>query len=227
MNFYTVAARIDREIEKAKRVAMNAGHDELDVAAFGDNTASREMTKARRIMGRGIDLMLMFKEVAAEKGLTNENAQGTYLLTLRPADGHDFDTFYATVQRFVQRNVIVEYTATFEQKGTSTDTLGHGFHTHIVIRTSLRSKADVLRAAQSTFKHMVSANNVDVRRCTTPQSVVENYFVAYKSDDGHKEATREWDAAWRSQLMLQPLYTNDLPDRAICLTSPGRQIAFE
>jgi hypothetical protein len=228
MNFYTVAARIEREIAKAKTHALNAGHT-IDVAdTFGDAKATIEMAKAKRIMERGIDLMLMFRDVAASKGLTNERANGTYLITVRPNEGHDFATFYDTVRRFVDRKTITNFTLTFEQKGTSDETLGHGMHVHIVAVTTCRSKGELLRAAISTFKHLAADNCVDVKLCRTPKMVVDNYFVAYQSDDGHKEATREWDALWRSRLGVQPLYENELPPvGAISLTSPGRLIAFE
>lgn len=227
MNFYTVAARIEREIAKAKTHALNAGHTNDGANEFAEAKATAEMTKAKRIMERGIDLMIMFREVAASKGLTNEKANGTYLITIRPANGHDLATFYETVRRFTDRKTIANFTLSFEQKGTSLETLGNGMHVHIVAATTFRSKADVLRAAISTFKHMAADNCIDVRLCRTPQLVIANYLVDYQSDDGHKQTTREWDALWRERTGLLPLYDNDLPALAISLTSPGRLIAFE
>lgn len=226
MNFYTVAARINREIAKAERVAAGAGQPNPTV--FGDAERTRQLAKAKANFELGVDLMLMFREVAAAKGLTNDNVKNTYLLTIRPADGHDFATFYEIVRRFVNRKCVTDFTLTFEQKGTSHDTLGHGYHVHIVATMTQGSRTKVLRDTQSTFKHVAADNCVDVKLCRTPKMVVDNYFVAYQSDDGHKEQTQEWDALWRTQLRLQPLYENELPPmEAISLTSPGRLIAFE
>lgn len=207
MNFYTVASKLNRQIarEATKMVISGGNHEQA-----WENAETLALRDFERNARRGIQLMLKFKEIAEEEGLLPvETVKRTFFITVRPkCDAIDFDAFTILVGKFLQRKDFIEYTYSFEQKGTSDDTLGHGFHVHIVAHMRSRSKGEVLRDTCSTFKHVCAANCIQVDVCKNPQSVIQGYLLNYESEDGHKANTKEWDAKWRQQLGLADLYSN-------------------
>lgn len=139
--------------------------------------------------------MAKAKERAAEELGVELNTPNTFFITVRPDEKKTtFQDFYAKVASFTKRQCFLSYTLSFEQKGTSDDTLGQGFHVHIVARMKQRSKGEVLRDTQNTFKHCAAANCIDVSLAPRPKELVQNYLVDYNANDGHKQETKQWDA---------------------------------
>lgn len=117
----------------------------------------------------------------------------------------------------------MSFTLSFEQKGTTTETMGHGYHTHIIATMKQKSKGEVLRDTQSSFQHTTAPNCIDVSLCKNPEEVVQNYLIDYVSNDNHKITTKEYDSIWRTSLNLQATYI-ELPTS---LSSPGRLVEFK
>jgi len=143
------------------------------------------------------------------KSLTYEPQ--SYLITIRPIEGIDVNVFKDKITSLVSRKCFIDGCYSFEQKGTNEDTLGQGLHCHIVCRMTQKSKQNVLRDITSSFNSwikegLISDNNIDVRTTHNPAEVVQNYLIDYRSDDGHKELTRECDTTWRTLTGLAPLY---------------------
>lgn len=174
---------------------------------------------------REIKLMQKLKEYINEdltKLLTNskpamiQDSAHWYLITIRPADNSvDFNVFRAKVEQFLQRKMFINYHYSFEQKGTSYETLGGGFHVHIVAQCTQSSKGNVLRDTLSTFKKWIeqghlAANCVDVRPVSNPDELVQKYLIDYVSDDEHKSVTKEWDTRWRVMNNLREIYSLSL-----------------
>lgn len=144
-----------------------------------------------------------------------------YFITVRPDTKKiTFTDFYNDVRKFVERKCFIDYKLSFEQKGMSAETLGEGFHVHIVAALKQRSKGEVLRDTQNTFKRYTAPNCIEVLTTKNPAELVENYLVNYHSDDGHKAPTKEWDAQWRTRENLDSLYSNPggLPIKSILAT---------
>jgi hypothetical protein len=143
----------------------------------------------------------------------NDKLKQHFFITIRPDDKSvSFIDFYNDVQKFVQRKCFLEYKLTFEQKGVTPETYGQGFHTHIIAHMKQRSKTEVLRDTQSTFKTYTSANCIEVVILKTKNDLekVTDYITLYSSEDDHKEITQAADAAWREQQGLLALYTETL-----------------
>lgn len=173
-----------------------------------NNATILAMNDFERNAKLGIQLMLKFKELAIEEGLTpDDRISKTYFITIRPKDDAIiFNDFQQRIIKFLQRKCFRKYTYSYEQKGTTLDTLGEGFHVHIVASMTSRSKGEVLRNTISTFKDICAANCIQVDICKNPEKLINNYLINYESDDGHKITTKDFDAQWRYENNLQPLY---------------------
>lgn len=135
---------------------------------------------------------------------------GNYFVTVRPDEQLiDFTSFKAIVDQYVTRKIWKEVFYSFEQKGESLETLGTGFHFHMIINgTSCTSKAQVLDRTISTFKCCTADNCIEV--CYIPDHQQRqnrvNYLVDYTSKKGYKINTKIWDALWRQSIGLQDTY---------------------
>lgn len=139
-----------------------------------------------------------------------------YFITIRPsakaifADSDTRQGFHSKVIDFLSRKCFVEYTAQFEQKGVSEETLGKGFHVHIVAKMTQRSKPEVLRDTLSSWKvwieeGWIADNCIQVETSSNGEALIQNYLIEYKSKDDHKIETLEWDEKWREANNLELL----------------------
>lgn len=135
-----------------------------------------------------------------------------YFITIRPdCNKVMFDDFKDKVESFVQRACFIDYTYSFEQKGTTASDMGTGFHCHIVTQSKHRSKGECLRDTLSSWKKwiddgLIAPNCIDVGITKNPDTLIQNYLIDYKSDDDHKLPTKSMDELWRYTLDIKPLY---------------------
>lgn len=135
-----------------------------------------------------------------------------YFITIRPdCKMVTFDDFKTQVENFVQRKCFLEWTYSFEQKGTTPSDMGTGFHVHIVCKSKHRSKGECLRDTLSSWnewiqKGYIASNCIEVVVTKNAESLIENYLVEYKSDDDHKIVTKSMDELWRNEMNLESLY---------------------
>lgn len=143
----------------------------------------------------------------------------TYNITVRPNEKKiTFKDFYVDVMKFVGRACFEDYKLSFEQKGTCNNTLGQGFHVHILAKMRQRSKGEVLRDTISTFTKYTADNCIEVKNVPTEDDYTKalRYITHYESKDGHKAVTQEWDILWREKNGLQQIYASDgTPQEAI------------
>lgn len=137
-----------------------------------------------------------------------------YFITIRPSDKVSINDLMTITEKLIKRRCFIKGVYSFEQKGTSSSTLGEGIHCHMVAHMTQRSKGEVLRDITSTFKQwidngLITTNNIDVRTTYNPEEIVKNYLIDYRSDDGHKEPTKMWDDQWRRESGVEPLYVFD------------------
>jgi hypothetical protein len=134
-----------------------------------------------------------------------------FFITIRPDDKRvSFELFRTKVLDYLSRKCFVGYTAQFEQKGVSEETLGEGFHVHIVAKMKQRSKPEVLRDTLSSWKGWIeegwiAGNCIQVEISSNGEALIQNYLIEYKSDDEHKMLTLEWDEKWRQSNNLKLL----------------------
>lgn len=216
MNFYTLAAKMNRSIRKR---SANL-HDMFNTSDQPEHHCTYEealerakheaMVEFEMNCKLGIELMVKFKELASDKGLYKDRIKQWYFITIRPdTKAININAFMDKVMTFVNRKCFIAYEASFEQKGTTDDTLGDGFHVHMIANMSQRSKGEVLRDTISSFKDCTSANciQVDILKSIDDLKRVREYYTEYESDDGHKILTQESDKLWRERLGIAPIYS--------------------
>lgn len=144
-----------------------------------------------------------------------------YLITIRPdCRKVTFNDFYDMIERLMKRKFWLKWTLSFEQKGTTEETMGEGFHVHIVSETTHRSKGEVIRDLLSSFrkwinKEWIKEQCIDVRLAKRPDEIIDKYLINYESEDGHKEKTFETDKLWRDALKLESTYEDQIPRRSL------------
>lgn len=129
-------------------------------------------------------------------------------ITIRPkADFADFAKFKKLVDKYTKSKCFKHVCYTYEQKGTTEETLGTGFHSHLcVCLADRRTKSHALQAAYA-LRSVCDDPGIKFKPCfTTPDIFITNYLVDYKSKKGHKEATKTWDALWRTKMRLEAMY---------------------
>lgn len=143
--------------------------------------------------------------------LRGDRIDDHYFITIRPDETKiSFPDFYHEIYKLVQRKCFINFKLSFEQKGTNEESMGKGFHVHIIAYMKQPSKKNVLRDIYSTVKSYTAYNCIDVRKLLTQQDIdnVDKYIVEYISEDDHKIATRDCDILWREKNNLKNIYEN-------------------
>lgn len=216
---FTQAKQIRRKAVKARleyRDELDINHPELSdsekrelAITRYENVLNNEIIEFKEVLKISQALSEAFREVHIDNLMNNKQY---YFITVRPRPEITFDKFYHLVKRFTERKCIEEYTLSFEQKGTiEQNNIGFGFHVHICAKTTHRSKGECLRDCKSTFMCLCAENCIKVEPTKNPQTIIDNYLVEYKSEDGHKEITKTSDSLWRQQMGLAHLYRQDDP----------------
>lgn len=228
MNFFTAGAKMAKEVDKRLRLCEAVGNDAITKEMIEEQVLNNNI----RAMKYGCQLALAYKEVATEMGLLRGTSTNTFMITIRPeCQKINLHTFKQDVNRYLERKMFKHiYICSYEQKGTSLDTLGYGYHVHIIAETTCRSKGEVLRNTISTFERYTASNCIQVDVCKNPESVKQDYLIDYKSQDGHKEITKKWDSLWRQKEGIAcPIKSDEgtliveLPDRPEPLTAKERE----
>lgn len=203
MNFYTLAARENKTKARLVRDYEKSGIDEERAKELAELQLENTFDATYR---RAVTRMLQARAINEEMGLS-EHKERFFMITVRPDENLiSFNEFYNLVAKFVERKCIISYTLSFEQKGMSDETLGKGFHVHIIADMTQHGKAAVLRDTKSTFACCTAPNCVQVDWCRNPKEVVKNYLINYISKDEHKSETKEWDTKWREHEHLLAIY---------------------
>jgi len=180
------------------------GRDNYDRTAVANATIEASRNEFREILQIARLLHQDYQEIS------QSTAINWYFVTIRPKPGVCFTELYALTHKFVNRAFMKEYTLTFEQKDPEGS--GKGFHCHIVCNTNHRSKGELLRDTKSTFNKICADNCIDIKTTKNPKDIVDNYMIAYKSEDDHKIKTKNGDAIWRTKMSLSDIYENEMPD---------------
>lgn len=204
MNAVTLGYKLVAEAEKDYKLDRDMNGDGAQPFEFWLGRATQRAIKAYKVGQAAVDMMLESRPT--KKGTS-------YAVTIRPRPATEFDMFYHVIQKLLQRKCFVEWTASFEQKGTSEEALGEGFHVHIVATMTQKSKGEVARDVLSTVGAFCEEQGVHVVLAKTPDAYIQNYLIDYNVDDGHKESTKSWDALWREKEGLLPLYKNEMGPR--------------
>jgi len=206
MNFVSLASRKKRDMTNLRRLYAAGGvpwDEDLQDALYNE--------KLVHIYHEALAQEKIYLELRKELGFGK--ALGTYTLDIRPPPDVSFDNFKSFIDYFFARKPLTDYLYVYEQKGSSDETLGMGFHVHAIIKSTWRSTADIARAVQSSMdKYNIPHLPNITARCTllqTDRDVQQKqaYMLDGTSKDGHKAETFLFDKIWRLRAKLDPKYT--------------------
>lgn len=200
---FAQAKSILRRADKAANYWRNMNNEQMAKEAH-----DTEIEVARKEFKRVLTLAKQLHEDYID--VMQQDTSNWYFITIRPDEKLiKFPEFFDKVKKYCNRTFMIEYTLSFEQKGTDDDNLGHGFHAHIVAKTKHRSKGECLRDTKSTFGTCTAPNCIQVDVSRTPENIIKKYLVDYESEDDHKIATKCADQKWREHWHIKHLYTNE------------------
>lgn len=206
----SIVTRAKKEASKVADSMELAGHDWKEwYSKTYDSVIEREMKLFDEYIDLASNLHDRFNSI---KQGVDPNKKKWFMITIRPdCNKVTFDMFNKRVLSLLDRKCFLRGSYSFEQKGESDDSIGHGFHVHIIAECTQVGKAQVLRDVLSSWNEWIkngwiSSNCIQVDKSPNPDELKKNYLIDYKSNDGHKEKTKQADQKWRLLLGLQPIY---------------------
>lgn len=184
MNFYTVAARMDRE---ASEYAFNNIENHGNYMTAYHWKLEGLMARHQRIMDIGCQLLESFGSRMKSRH---------YMITIRPPENViTFEKFKKDVENYVEPLINYEYA--FEQKGECEADLGKGFHVHIIMRgtTEQHYPSKLLRNAQRLFNY-VAAHCIQVDTLRNLDKA--RAYIRGKKNDEQKMLAATFDPVWRA-----------------------------
>lgn len=186
--------------EVNKDLLKYQGDPEGEVA-FRNLLWERQMYAHEKNVELGLQLLEDFKT-----RIQSGNKDRWSLLTVRPPHGTDWEIFLKSCNEFIakwgDKWSTCEYA--YEQKGESIETMGHGFHWHILICTQHANyyRTHIVRDAQRLFTY-VAANCIQV-------DSIRNLDRARAYIRGEKEASKmpavTYDRLWRKSMGIEELF---------------------
>lgn len=209
--------KFERLLKKRLEIRYN---DEHHTPSTEDIEAARKMHThvIHKYIREGLWLQEQFatvKQQMIEAGelpmlVGKEKLCRTYWITIRPKEKEcTFATFYNTAMSMLDKPCFEHFVAAFEQKGTTEETLGQGFHVHILAKCKQTGKCELLRDIKTPFLPFTKESAIDIQvvKYKADADRCLGYIKDHKAKDGHKKITEEWDIIWRNRVGLQPLYT--------------------
>jgi hypothetical protein len=228
MNKLQLLKSVVVKAEKAKlnawRAAECAGQSlskEEEEAIYEANVKIELQTleKAMLLMPR-LDALLEKHNISQTLEKVKENL---YWITLRPSDEHK-DRFLEfkkyCEEKYFTRQMFVSCTWVWEQKGEDMNTMGRGYHVHILAQlTTSTEKGHCIRNTKSTFNKFLNGDCpdafVDVKKVSTilMKANLLHYMAGIKNSTAevNKEASCKMDTVFRNHYELQDVYSNDAP----------------
>lgn len=86
-----------------------------------------------------------------------EHQNNWVFITISPKEGVPFLKFKEKCIKFAQRQMFLESYLVFEQRGSTMDEVGKGFHAHVECRRNVEYKpSQIIRNTQNSFKNIVN-----------------------------------------------------------------------
>lgn len=136
-------------------------------------------------------------------------------ITVNPDKTVDLSKFLKKVKSCVSKKWIDEHLYVIEQRGDNEETVGSGFHVHMLIYHQNKSKkwSDVKREIQSTFTSVCETSNPSCLKIKNVPSQTAynnylNYMIGKKKDVKNKLVKQEFDKVFRKNNGLLDVYTS-------------------
>lgn len=238
MNFISIANKIGKRARKeALAFAEKEGYARYETFEREEvqqwiNERSRELYQVqfdKQVKELDQDLTQAFKadgliDVLNKHGFKmkkgNDKISGKwFFITLRPEKKHEhrFNDFKQEVMEYLKRTMFIDWTMVFEQKGETEETLGEGYHCHILSRCAdWATKQKMINDTKSTWKKWLNGDvpdafvQIDKVETTTDHDNKIKYMSGDKADEWKQKAV-EMDILFREKYHLEKLYKPSLP----------------
>jgi len=155
-------------------------------------------------------LQLVNKGIKMLKELKQSKKGTLWLwLTVNPKPKTDPLKFFSLLHKFANRKMFTEYYYVIEQRGTTEETIGKGFHSHLLLKRHLNYKPSiVIKNSKNTFKHMTRVDNDEVffhKWC--PQDYLADKLIYMTENKGEEKSLKQkYDIPFRKKYSLKNLY---------------------
>lgn len=227
MNFISIANKIGN---KARKHAVKQTQDLWGKTP--ENAVSEETKKAyikfyrQEVLNLNDDLTEAFKDgglvdVLKKHGFgllrPDEKLTGTWFwITLRPRDEDKdrFTDFMIQTFAYLEREMFINWKMTFEQKGETMETLGTGYHCHIIANLKDRYHLKrVIKDTKSTWDKWFGGYVPDpfvkaIKMVTKKDVEIKTLYISGHKGAKHKKVAMELDPIWRKNISIKDEYTS-------------------
>jgi len=188
--------------------------DELLAKAFQDTI----LTKFRGYYNKALDegeadeIIPLMKDINEEKKKREEQIpeKSDYVfITVNPRPDVPLSDFKKAVDKSVQKTFIKKSLHVIEQRGESMDTLGKGFHTHILIDKGDYRISHLKREFARTFGKLTDVSNpccFNIDFCKKEDiKKRQNYMLGWKKDET-KHLKQVHDRPFRKKFLIKDYY---------------------
>lgn len=137
----------------------------------------------------------------------------SYWVCCNPSPDVNIRDFLSTCGKSVNKVWIQHYCYVIEQRGTSDDDIGKGFHYHaLLIPQEGKKHSHIVRELSNTFKHTTDTSNYhffQVKAITKEEHIRKlGYIVGYKNDE-EKIKKQRLDTLFRVQQGIPKCYNSE------------------
>lgn len=134
-------------------------------------------------------------------------------ITINPRPDVSLEDFMKAMNKFKSKVWIEDYIYVYEQRGTTEQESGKGFHAHILLwKPDNKKSHEVIRETKNTFKNVCSIDNpsiLNIKNCKDEDiEKRKNYMLEYKNTrtDPSKQVKQEIDLIWRERNNIENYY---------------------
>lgn len=143
-----------------------------------------------------------------------DNKYGNILfITINPRPDVLLAEFVKHMKKLISKVWIEDYIYCMEQRGTTQEDSGKGFHSHILIwKPDNKKSHEVIREIKNTMKNICSIDNpsiLNIQNCKEEDvNKRKNYMIGLKGlkHDPTKQEKQNVDIGWRERNNLEPYY---------------------
>lgn len=173
------------------------------------------MKNLKKLINDHMEMAELVEEVAIERGFKQRSTRiaGYKFITIRPPPTTHFESFFRAVNEYLGRKWIKSFELVFEQKGETEETMGLGFHVHIIVQhASNKGKTAMIEECQNDFKkyNITLGGNqpyiAPIKDEANLERVLNGYMADWKKTDLLKCAAFNMDEPWRQKIGLLRKY---------------------
>lgn len=177
------------------------------------------MDTVKKLISDHMDMAMIVDQIAKDKSFCqrSERIKGHKFITIRPPPNTPFECFFRAVNEYLTRKWINSFELVFEQKGETEETLGYGFHVHLVVQhKGNKGKSAMIEECQHDFKKyniQLGGNQpyiVPIQDQKNLEKILNGYMSDWKKNDQLKCAAFSMDEPWRQKVGLLRKY-NEAP----------------